>query len=233
MAEKRVSASGSPSSAAARCAPSSRASARPATAASAGWGARWRRPTPGSPPSRARVKIATAAAIAAAAASRHRDGPLRPRNGRRAGEARAVARHHGRLDPGAGARGRARRRRDVRHRAGDQGPDPPAEPGGLRRRTRGRGARPARALGVRAARAAARRAGRPHQPGDRRLRARGRARRGRRPALRRGGLDRHGAASTPRRCARRPRTCATSASWSPRPTPTASSAPTTRSPGSG
>ena len=29
------------------------------------------------------------------------------------------------------------------------------------------------------------------------------------------------------------RTCATSASWSPRPTPTASSAPTTRSPGSG
>ena len=33
--------------------------------------------------------------------------------------------------------------------------------------------------------------GRPHQPGDRRLRARGRARGGRRPALRRGGLDRH------------------------------------------
>ena len=164
---------------------------------------------------------------------RHRHGPLRARHGRRAGEARAVARHHGRLDPGAGARGRARRRRDVGHRAGDQGPDPPAEPGGLRRRARGRGARPARALGLRAARAAARRAGRPHQPGDRRLRARGRARRGRRPALRRGRLDRHVAASTPRRCARRPRTCATSASWSPRRTPTGSSAPTTRSRGSG
>ena len=82
----------------------------------------------------ARVKIATAAAIAAAAACRHRHGPLRARHRRRAGEARAVARHHGRLDPGARARGRARRRRDVRHRAGDEGPDPAAEPGRFRRR---------------------------------------------------------------------------------------------------
>ena len=79
---------------------------------------------------------------------RRRDDPLRPRHRRRPGEARAVARHHRRLDPGAGARGRARRRRDVRHRAGDQGPDPAAEPGRRRRRSRGRGARPARALGV-------------------------------------------------------------------------------------
>ena len=86
---------------------------------------------------------------------------------------------------------------------------------------------------VRAARAAARRAGRPHQPGDRRLRARGRARRGRRPALRRGGLDRHVAHRHRDAAPGDRRTCATSASWSPRRTPTGSSAPTTRSRGSG
>ena len=164
---------------------------------------------------------------------RHRHGPLRARNGRRAGEARAVARHHRRLDPGAGAGGRACRRRDVRHRAGDQGPDPPAEPGGLRRRARGGGARPARALGrpscwrcrsTSGSAASTRRSPtscpRPSAP---RSPASSSARRARSPWR----------GSTPRRCARRPRTCATSASWSPRPTPTASSGPTPRSPGSG
>ena len=164
---------------------------------------------------------------------RRRDDPLRARHRRRPGEAGAVARHHRRLDPGAGARGRARRRRDVRHRAGDQGPDPAAEPGRRRRRTRGRGARPARALGVRSCwrcRSTSGSAGstrrsptscpRPSAP---RSPASSSARKARSPWR----------GSTPRRCARRPRTCATSASWSPRPTPTASSGPTPRSPGSG
>ena len=96
----------------------------------------------------------------------------------------------------------------------------PAEPGGLRRRSRGRGARPARALGLRAAGAAARRAGRPRstrrsptscpRPSAPRSPASSSARKARSPCR----------ASTPRRCARRPRTCATSASWSPRRTPT-------------
>ena len=92
---------------------------------------------------------------------------------------------------------------------------------------------PTRALGLRAAGAASGRAGRPHQPGDRRLRARSQSA----PRSPASSSARKAAspcrASTPRRCARRRRTCATSAWWSPRRTPTKSSGPTTRSPGSG
>ncbi len=65
---------------------------------------------------------------------RRRHGALRPPDGRCSGQARAIARHDGRLDPDAGTRRRARGRVDVRHRAGDEGPNATAQPG--RRRNR-------------------------------------------------------------------------------------------------
>ena len=126
---------------------------------------------------------------------RHRrrrgDDPLRPADGRCAGEAGAVARHHRRLDPDAGARGRAGGRLDVRHRAGDEGSDAPSQPGGRRDRPRRRCAGPARALGQRADRSAAGPARRRDQRRHRELRARRRTRGRRGPALRRGRLHRH------------------------------------------
>ena len=118
-------------------------------------------------------------------------GPLRAADGRCAGQARAVARHHGRLDPDAGTRGRAGGRLHVRHRTGDEGSDAPSQPGGRRERSRRRRAGPAGALGQRADRPAAGSAGRRDQRGHRELRARRRTRRRRGPALRRGRLHRH------------------------------------------
>ena len=119
------------------------------------------------------------------------DDPLRPADGRCAGQARAVARHHRRLDPDAGARGRTGGRVDVRHRAGDQGSDAPSQPGGRRDRPRRRRARPAGAFGQRADRPAAGPARRRDQRRHRELRARRRTRGRRGPALRRGRLHRH------------------------------------------
>ena len=173
----------------------------------------------------ARVKIATAAAVAAAAAS----GIAMVRSGLATVDAQAkLAQSLGTTVASIQVLERAGELAGVamsRHRAGDQGPDPPAEPGGRRRRSRGGGARPARALGrpscsrcrsTSGSAASTRRSptscpwpSAPPSP------ASSSARRARSPWR----------ASTPRRCARRPRTCATSASWSPRPTPTASSAP--------
>ena len=142
----------------------------------------------------ARVKIATAAAIAAAAAS----GVAMIRSGLATVDAQAklaqslgttvasiqVLERAGEL-AGVAMSGIEQATKDLTRRLSQAaaGAGPAAEALGR--------------LGLsasQAAGAAARRARRPDQPGDRRLRPRGRTRRGRRPALRRGRLDRHGAA---------------------------------------
>ena len=160
------------------------------------------------------------------------DDPLRPADGRCASEARAVARDYCRLDPDARAGGRAGGRVDVRHRAGHQGSDAPTQPGGRRDWSRRRRTGPAGAFGQRADRSAAGPARRRDQRRHRELRARCRTR----PLSRASSSARKAPSpcrgSTPRRCARRPRTSSRSEWSSPNRTPTRSSGRTMRSLGS-
>ena len=152
--------------AAGRCAPSSKAWARPASAGSAVSARRWRRRTGGWRASRAGCAWPLPQPWRATAARRRRHGALRPADGGCAGQARGLARHHRGQHPGAGAGGGAVRRAVFRDRGRGVAPDAAAV--ALCQRWRGPGGKGDRAAGAERARAAAPAA----RPADRRGHAR-------------------------------------------------------------